>query len=255
MKLKALVIEDSRLARQGLVRMLGQFEDTIEVMGQAENAAQALLLIDQLQPDLLFLDIHMPGDSGLALLEQLPPDRPMPRIIFTTAYSDYAIRSFDFNTVDYLLKPISPQRLAQAIAKLATARPAPEAGAEEEDEGLDPTPKPRLEPGSKIFIKDGEHCHLIALEDILYLESCKNYVRVFFGAGKSAYVKKALGQIEQRLPSQHFFRASRQYIVNLQAISGIAETIREGYEITMSDHKKLEISRRQALELKDLLSF
>lgn len=258
MKLKALVIEDSRLARQGLVRMLEQFEDRIEVLGQAENAAQALDLIAQLQPDLLFLDIHLPGDSGIALLEQLPPDRPMPRIIFTTAYSDYAIRSFDFNTVDYLLKPISPQRLAQAIAKLALANPVQEAVAEDESEaidGADERPKPKLELGSKIFIKDGERCHLIALEDIVCLESCKNYVRVFFGAGQSAYVKRSLNQIEQRLPCPPFFRASRQYIVNLQAIRGIAETIREGYEITMSDHRKLEISRRQALELKELLSF
>ncbi len=277
MKLKALVIEDSRLARQGLVRMLQAFADQIEVLGQAENAAQALQLIEQLRPDVLFLDIHLPGDSGMALLAQLPAERAMPRIIFTTAYSDYAIRSFDFNTVDYLLKPISPQRLAQAMAKLtaapiapATSRSdafdSPDAGdagdASDSIKPNDPSEdepeaqlKPKLELSSKIFIKDGERCHLIALEEIVCLESCKNYARVFFGAQQSAYVKRSLNQIEQRLPSPPFFRASRQYIVNLQAIRSIAETIREGYEITMSDHRKLEISRRQALALKDLLSF
>jgi two-component system LytT family response regulator len=264
MKHKALVIEDSRLAREGLVRMLGQFGEQIELLGQAENAEQAQELIERLQPDLLFLDIHMPGGSGIELLGRLDPALPMPRIIFTTAYSDYAIRSFDFNTVDYLLKPISPQRLAQAIAKLGGRAAEDERQAEEgSDSDSDNSSsssssdgdKPRLALQSKIFIKDGEQCHLIGLEQIRYIESCKNYVRVFFGAGQSAYVKKSLSQIEQRLPTQLFFRASRQYIVNLQAINAITETLREGYEITMNDHKKLEISRRHALELKDLLSF
>jgi two-component system LytT family response regulator len=247
-KLRALVIEDSRLAREGLVRMLGTFAEQIEVLGQADNADNARILIEQLRPDLLFLDIHMPGDSGFELLEKLDYT---PRIVFTTAFSEHAIRSFDFNTVDYLLKPISPLRLAQAVAKL-TSEPDTEAAPALET-------KPVLDLSSKIFIKDGDHCHLVALPSILYIESCKNYVRVFFtqpaGETKNAYVKKSLNQVEDRLPAQLFFRASRQHLVNLQAIKGIAESIRDGFEITMIDGKRLEVSRRNAAELKELLSF
>ncbi|MCV2360079.1 LytTR family DNA-binding domain-containing protein [Paucibacter sp. TC2R-5] len=250
-KQRALVIEDSRLAREGLVRMLGAFTEQIEVLGQADNAENARVLIEELRPDLLFLDIHMPGDSGFELLEKLAYT---PRIVFTTAFSEHAIRSFDFNTVDYLLKPISPLRLAQAVAKLSAEPELAQTGPEAETE-----PKPVLDLNSKIFIKDGDHCHLLALPSILYIESCKNYVRVFFtqpaGETKSAYVKKSLNQIEERLPTQLFFRASRQHLVNLQAIKGIAESIREGFEITMIDGKRLEVSRRNAAELKELLSF
>jgi len=247
-RLGTLVIEDSRLAREGLVRMLAEFGDQIDVLGQADNAENALVLIEQLRPDLLFLDIHMPGEDGFALLERLDYT---PRIIFTTAYSEYAIRSFEFNTVDYLLKPISPLRLAQALAKLS---------GDQDKEPDSHNAKRLLDINSKIFIKDGDHCYLVALSSILYIESCKNYVRAFFpdGAGgtiKNAYVKKSMNQIEERLPRTVFFRASRQYLVNLQAIRSIEESISEGFEVTMLDGKRLEISRRNAGKLKDLLSF
>lgn len=247
-RIRALVIEDSRLAREGLVRMLAEFGDQIDVLGQAGDAENAFVLIEQLRPELLFLDIHMPGQDGFALLEKLDYT---PRIVFTTAYSEYAIRSFDFNTVDYLLKPISPQRLALALAKLSGDQDSKPGSA---------SAKPSLDINSKIFIKDGDHCYLVALSSIVYIESCKNYVRAFFpdGAGgtiRNAYVKKSMNQIEERLPATVFFRASRQYLVNLQAIRSIEESISEGFEVTMLDGKRLEISRRNAGRLKDLLSF
>jgi two-component system LytT family response regulator len=248
LRIRTVVVEDSRLAREGLVRMLAEFGDQIDVLGQADNAENAFVLIEQLRPELLFLDIHMPGEDGFGLLERLDYT---PRIVFTTAYSEHAIRSFDFNTVDYLLKPISPLRLAQALSKLSS---------EPESEPDSTEIKPTLDINSKIFIKDGDHCHLVALSSILYIESCKNYVRAYFpgsagGTIKNAYVKKSMNQIEERLPRAVFFRASRQYMVNLQAIRSIEESISEGFEVTMLDGKRLEISRRNAGKLKDLLSF
>lgn len=236
--MKALVVEDSRLAREGLVRMLTAFPE-IEVVGAADHPSTALELIKQTAPDVLFLDIHMPGETGFDLLEKL---EEIPKIIFTTAYSEYAIRSFDFDTVDYLLKPISHERLAQAIQKLLAKQTETEE-----------TKKSPLEIHSRIFVKDGEHCHLIALGSITYIESCKNYVQIFF-AGKRAYIKKTMNSIEERLPKQYFFRASRQHIVNLQAIRNIEESMQLGYLVTLSDGKVLEISRRNAMELKDMLS-
>lgn len=243
--MKAIVVEDSRLAREGLVRMLKDFP-AIEVIGQADHPATALALIQQLHPDVLFLDIHMPGESGFDLLEKLDYT---PRIIFTTAYSDYAIRSFDYNTVDYLLKPISQERLAQAINKLSEKPDIDEADKDEPT-----TKKEVLDIQSKIFVKDGDRCFLISLDSIQYIESNKNYVQIFFD-NKKAYVKKSLNSIEDRLPKKFFFRASRQHIVNLQAISQIEESMSDGYKVTMADGKVLEISRRNAAELKELLSF
>lgn len=241
--MRAIVVEDSRLAREGLVRMLGEFPE-IEVVGQADHPDTALALIGETRPDVIFLDIHMPGASGFDLLAALDY---LPRIVFTTAYSEYAIRSFDYNTVDYLLKPISQERLEIAVRKLAIA---PQDGA---DDAAEP-PRPPLDISSKIFVKDGERCHLVTLSSIRYIESCKNYVRIFFGDDK-AYVKKSMNSIEERLPSRYFFRANRQCIVNLQEIRSIEESISLGYDVTMNDGKVIEISRRNASELKDLLSF
>lgn len=238
--MRAIVVEDSRLAREGLVRMLGSFEE-IDVVGQADHPSSALVLINEHRPDVLFLDIHMPGESGFDLLEKLDY---MPRIVFTTAHSEYAVRSFDYRTIDYLLKPISRQRLATAIARLK--------GADEVE--VDVVRPAVLEISSRMFVKDGDRCHLVTLESIRYIESCKNHVRLFFD-DQRAFVKKSLGNIEDRLPRKYFFRASRQYIVNLQAISSIEESIADGYTITMEDGKEIEVSRRNAAELKEMLSF
>lgn len=236
--MKAVVIEDSRLAREGLLRMLAEF-DAIEVVGSADHPATALVLINTHRPDVLFLDIHMPGESGFELLDKLDY---APRVVFTTAYSEYAYRSFDYNPVDYLLKPISQERLGDAIDKLSPRGLVDAASSEP------------LEITSKMFIKDGDDCHLVTLGSIRYFESCKNYVIVFFDEQK-AFVKKSLNTVETRLPKRHFFRASRQYIVNLNAIVAIDEGIGDGYELTMSDGKVLEVSRRNASELKKRLSF
>lgn len=254
--MKAIVVEDSRLAREGLINMLRSFAE-LQVVGEADHPASALKLIQELKPEVIFLDIHMPGESGFDLLEKLDY---MPRIIFTTAYSEYAIRSFDYHAVDYLLKPISQERLALAIHKLT-------AGVNYDNGNYDSSnqdsnnhqsvgndSKPPLDINSQIFIKDGEKCHLVVLNSIRYFESCKNYVRLFFNE-HNAFIKKSLNQVEERLPTKYFFRVNRQYIVNLQAIASIEESIGDGYEITMDDGKQIEISRRNAQELKELLSF
>lgn len=263
--IRALVVEDSRLAREGLVRMLAAHPQ-IEVVGQAGDIEAALQLAREQRPELIFLDIHLPGGNAFELLEQLDE---LPRLIFTTAYADYAIRSFDYDTVDYLLKPISEQRLAQAITKLrqAAARSAEpvdgadvdaDADVEAEAEAEVGQSLPALEIDSKIFLKDGERCHLIALRSVRYIESCKNYVQLVFGEGQAAsqraYLKKTMNAVEARLPRGHFFRASRTLIVNLHATAKIEPSAGDGYLLTMVDGQRLEISRRQAGELKALLS-
>lgn len=241
--LKALVVEDSRLAREGLVRMLAAHPE-IELVGQTESADSARALIAAHHPDVLFLDIHLPGDSGFDLLAQLDH---APRVIFTTAYADHAIRSFEHDTVDYLLKPISAERLARAVAKLVAA-------AEPERPTTAPPP---LEYDSRLFIKDSETCHLVAVQAIRSIDSCKNYVQVFFAGPQgpaSAYVKRSLESVEQRLPPGRFFRANRKTVVNLQAITRIEETLKDGYCLTLDDGRMVEISRRNAVSLREQLS-
>lgn len=253
--MKAIVVEDSRLAREGLVRMLKDYPE-LTVVGQADHAGSALTLVDETHPDVIFLDIHMPGGTGFELLEKLSY---LPQIIFTTAYSEHAIRSFDFNTIDYLLKPISKERLTIAVNKLLARTNSNNNDTDTEDEtqsddDKNQTVKDPLEGHSKLLVKDGDHCFLIRLDTIRYIESQKNYVQLFFENNK-AFVKKSLNSIEARLPKSIFFRANRQFIVNLQEIRRIEESISDGFVVTMSDGKELEISRRNAIELKELLSF
>lgn len=235
--MKAMVIDDSRLARSGLIGMLAQFPG-IEVVGEADHPDSALPLIAALRPDVLFLDIQMAGADAFDLLAQLAE---CPRIVFTTAYAEYAVRSFDYDTVDYLLKPVSHERLAQAVGRLLQqAAPAAIAA------------RP-LDERSKIFIKDGGRCHLVSLASIRCIESCRNYVQVYFD-DTHAYVKKPLAEVAERLPEHMFFRASRQHVVNLNAIALIEEADSGGYMVVLDNGKKLEISRRSAAELKETMS-
>jgi len=237
--MRAFVVEDSRLARAGLIRMLAAHAD-IEVVGEADHPDSALPLIHATRPDVLFLDIQMAGADAFDLLARLDTD---PQIVFTTAHAQYAVRSFEFDTVDYLLKPISQERLAQAIRKLALRGAGTPA---------EPARAP-LDADSRIFIKDGERCHMVPLAAIRCFESCKNHVQVYFGT-QHAYVKKSLNSVEERLPGTMFLRVSRQHIVNLASIAAIEESIGLGYLVTLDNGKKIEISRRNAAHLKETLS-
>lgn len=237
--MKAVVVEDSRLARTGLVRMLAGFPG-IEVVGEADHPDSALPLIEATRPDVLFLDIQMAGADAFDLLARLDEQ---PCIVFTTAHAEYAIRSFDFDTVDYLLKPVSVERLGQALRKLE-ARALP---------GGAVALKAPLEESSRIFIRDGERCHMVDLASIRCFETCGNQVQVYF-ANQHAYIRKTLNAVEERLPSNMFFRVNRQQVVNLRAIAAMAESMSGGYMVTLDNGKKLEVSRRHAAQLRDLLS-
>ena len=241
--MKALVIDDSRLARAGLVGMLARFP-AIDVVGEADHPDTALPLIEALRPDVLFLDIQMAGADAFDLLSRLDD---CPRIVFTTAYSEYAVRSFDYEPVDYLLKPISEERLAQAVGRLV--RPS----AVRKEAYAATLGKTLLDERSKIFIKDGARCHLVSLASIRCIESCKNYVQVYFH-DTHAYIKKPLAEVAERLPGRLFFRASRQHIVNLNFIEILEEAASGGYLVVLDNGKKLEISRRSWAKLKETMS-
>ncbi len=239
--IKAVIVEDSRLARNELKELLKKHADII-LLGEAENVDKGIELIEATQPDLLFLDINMPEKDGFELLEMLDE---VPITIFTTAFDEYAIKSFEYNALDYLLKPINQKRFDLAILK---AKKLLEGNSESSAEGKQLTEK------SQIFIKDGEKCWLVRIGEISHFEIVGNYSRVFF-AQESPLLYKSLNQIEEKLPESQFFRANRQQIVNTNFINQVVPWFNGKLKLTMKNGDEIEVSRRQSYLFKDKMSF
>jgi len=237
---RALIIDDERLARNELRRLLKEFPD-IQIVGEASNAQEGLEQIESLEPDLLFLDIQMPDKTGFELLEMLDK---VPAVIFTTAYDEYALKAFEFNALDYLMKPIEPRRLADALHKLRQ---------QEEKEKQQLLGRGVLSENDQVFVKDGECCWFVKLHDIRLFESAGNYARVYFGTNKPL-ILKSLNALEERLDPRVFFRANRKHIVNLRHIEKIDPYFNGGLLLEMRGGEKIEVSRRQAVKFKEMMS-
>lgn len=237
-KISAVIVEDSRLARNELKELI-KVHPEIEIVGEAENVDLAYTLIMEKQPDLLFLDINMPEKDGFELLEML--DR-FPITIFTTAFDEYAIKSFEYNALDYLLKPINARRFAQAIEK-ATKNLSEKLEKNNE----------KLTSSNQIFIKDGEKCWLVKIADIYLFEVDGNYTKIFF-QNEKATISKSLNQIEEKLPTATFFRANRNQIINLEYIAKIDPWFSGNLLVHLSKDQKVEISRRQTNKFKERMS-
>ncbi len=241
-RLKAVIVEDSRLARNELKELIKEHEE-ITLIGEAENVDDGFELITKLNPDLLFLDIHMPGKDGFELLEMLDH---VPTIVFTTAYDEYAIKSFEYNAFDYLLKPINPIRFAKTIEKIIEQHG--KAIVEKED-----TLETELSPDKQIFIKEGERCWLVKIKDITMFEIVGNYTRVFFENNRPL-IYKSLVQIEEKLPEVLFFRANRQQIINTNHVKKVVAWFNGKLKVEMQSGEEIEISRRQSYIFKERLS-
>jgi two-component system, LytTR family, response regulator len=236
--MKAIIIDDERLARQELKNLLAEYKD-VEIIAECASAADGKQKIEELKPDVVFLDINMPGKTGLELVEEISA---LPDVVFVTAYDEHAIRAFELNAFDYLLKPVQPQRLAETIKKLSLK----EGSTGKENTSL-------LTDTDQVFIKDGEKCWLIKVNDIRLFESEGNYVRVYFDSFKPL-ILRSLNNLEQRLSEKTFFRASRKHIINLDYIASIETWFNGGLMVKMKDQKEIEISRRQAVRLKEMMS-
>lgn len=246
MSLKAIIIDDERLARMELRRMLQDFPE-IEVVDEAANVDEGLARIESHNPDLIFLDIQMPGKTGFDLLSEL--DRA-PQVIFTTAYDEYALKAFEVNALDYLLKPIEPKRLADAVHKLHNGD-----GNGNGHAHLAPCSENRslLSEHDQVFVKDGERCWFVKLSDIRLFESVGNYAKVFFGNNKPL-ILKSLNALEERLDEKVFFRANRKHIVNLRLIDKIEPYFNGGLLLELKGGEKVEVSRRQTVKFKEMMS-
>lgn len=235
--MNAIIVDDERLARKELQSLLAQFPE-IKIIAECNNADDAIIEIDKLKPDLIFLDIHMPGKDGFGVLEEL---EHMPQVIFVTAYDEYAIKAFEINALDYLLKPIQPERLEESIKKLDTTPITPIS-----DEN-------KLGENELVFVKDGDRCWFVKLADVPMFESEGNYVRVYFD-GNKPLILKSLNNLANKLDERHFFRANRKFIINLNWIASIENWFNGGLKVKLKNGEEVEISRRQASKLKDLKS-
>ncbi len=236
--MKAILIDDERLARQELKNLLALHKD-IEIVAECSDAVQAKEKINELKPDIIFCDIQMPGKSGLELVEEISGAID---VVFITAHDEHAIKAFELNAFDYLLKPVQADRLAETIKKLSIKESATKI-----DNNSPLTEK------DMVFIKDGEKCWFVRLSDIRLFESEGNYVRVYFENFRPL-ILRSLNSLETRLDEKQFFRASRKHMINLSYIVSVEAWFNGGLNVKLKDSKEIEISRRQAVKLKDMMS-
>ena len=241
--MRAIIIDDERLARAELRKLLQDFPE-VEVVDEAANADEGIAKIESLNPDLIFLDIQMPGKTGFDMLSSLEKS---PNVIFTTAYDEYALKAFEVNALDYLLKPVEPKRLADAIQKLHFIE------AKEPVSNGENVNRSMLTENDQVFVKDGERCWFVKLNDIRLFESVGNYAKVFFGNNKPL-ILKSLNALEERLDEKIFFRSNRKHIVNLRMIEKIEPYFNGGLLLELKGGEKIEVSRRQTVKFKEMMS-
>lgn len=243
--MKAIIIDDERLARAEMQNLLSEYKD-LEIVAEAKNAEEGIELIKEHKPDVIFCDVQMPGMNGFEMVKKL---EEIPKVVFVTAFDEHAIKAFEVNALDYLLKPVDPDRLNETVEKLLKL--------DDEDYGNNTQIYDRkeriLNTEDKVFIKDGEKCFFIPLKEVRYFESKGNYVKVYFGKNKPM-ILRSLNSLEDRLNPEQFFRANRKFIVNLDYITHIENWFNGGLQITLLEEEKIEISRRQAIKFKDVMS-
>lgn len=242
MAIKAIIIDDERLARNELKKLL-QVHPEIEIIEEAANVDDGIEKIESMNPELIFLDIQMPSKTGFDLLTEV---ERAPKVIFTTAYDEYAIKAFEVNALDYLQKPIEPKRLSDAIHKLQMEIQKEKAGLQQGNRGP-------LTEEDQVFVKDGERCWFVKLSEIRLFESVGNYAKVFFGTNKPL-ILKSLNALEERLDDRVFFRANRKHIINLRWIEKIEPYFNGGLLVDLKGGEKIEVSRRQTVKFKEMMS-
>jgi len=240
--MRAIIIDDERLARKELTNLLKDYNE-IEIIAEAINVDDAFEKINTLDPELLFLDIQMPGKTGFDLLEMLDS---VPNVIFTTAYDEYALKAFEVNALDYLLKPIQPERLGESIGKLL--RKQHDLPRHSTDERIR-----KLGIDDQVFVKDGDKCWFVKLADVRLFESDGNYIKVYFDHFKPM-IHKSLNALDERLDDRTFFRASRKHIINLRWVEKIEPWFNGGLLVQLKGGDRIEVSRRQSSKFKEMMS-
>lgn len=238
--MRAVIADDERLARQELKSMLATYPG-IEIVGECADAKSAIETINSVRPDVVFLDIQMPGKNGFEVLEEVTF---VPEVIFVTAHDEFALKAFEVNALDYLLKPVQGARLSDAIKKVGDRIRDQQTAGEKANV---------LGESDQVFVKDGEKCWFVKLGDVRLFESEGNYVRLFFG-NQRPLILRSLNYLDERLNHKTFFRASRKHIINLQWVENIESWFNGGLLVKLKGGETVEISRRQAVKLKEMMS-
>jgi len=237
-QLKALIVDDERLARKDLISLLKPY-DQVTVVGEADSVPAAVKAIHRLNPDVVFLDIQMPGDSGFDLLDKVDLEA---HIIFVTAYDEYAIRAFEVNALDYLLKPVHPDRLAKAMERLGDREPA------------QPARVRNLDYDDRLFVMLGQHFKFLKVDSILNIKAAGDYSEIQTADGAKGLVLKSMKEWETRLPARHFLRIHRSTIINMEFIDKVEEWFNYSFKVYLKGvEEPYVISRRYATRLKDKL--
>lgn len=244
---KTIIIDDERLARAELKSILNEYTE-IDVIDEAQNGDEGIEKIKSLQPDLIFLDVNMPGMTGFEMLKKLDS---IPHVIFVTAYDEFALKAFEVNALNYILKPVDVDRLNETIEKLKLME---DLDFQSDSENTVERNKEKLNTSDKVFIKDGEKCYFVKLADVRMLESEGNYVKVHFGSNRPL-ILRSLNSFEEKLDPNCFFRANRKFIINLDWVEKVENWFNGGLRVELSTGDKVDISRRQAIRFKEMLSF
>ena len=235
--MKAIIVDDERLARKELMSLLASHPE-IEIVDEAANPDEAVEKIEKHDPDVVFLDIQMPGKTGFEMLEGM---ERVPQVIFTTAYDEFALKAFEYNALDYLLKPIQPERLSESLNKVSIKASKKQS----KDQ--------KLSSNDQVFVKDGDKCWFVKLEDVRLFESDGNYIKVYFDKFKPM-IHKSLNALDERLDDRHFFRASRKHIINLGWVESIDTWFNGGLLVQLKGGEKIEVSRRQSARFREMMS-
>ncbi len=261
-KISVLIVDDEPLAREGVEALLAP-DPEVQVVGTAGDGQSALTAIRHLRPDLVFLDVQMPKRSGFEVLAELKASE-RPRVIFVTAYDEYALRAFEFYAVDYLLKPLQEGRFAAALARAKSELHR----SESEDigrrlnqllahlRGLENErvpPPPAAEAPDRLVVKAGSDHHFIRLADILWIESQGDFVKIH-ATGPARLMRETLQSLQRRLDEARFLRIHRSFVVNVDHVRQVTPALYGDYSVLMSDGSKLRLSRNYRKALKTLLS-
>lgn len=238
--LRVLIVDDARLARQELRTLLSALP-WVQCVGEADDVPAAREAIAALAPDLVLLDVQMPSGTGFDVLDGL---ERVPSVVFVTAYDTYAVRAFRANALDYLVKPVEAPRLLEALER---ARHHAVLDTEP------PTVHGTLGAQDQVFVREGERCWFVSIAEIRRLVVDGNYTRLWF-RDQNALLARSLSALEARLPSDLFFRANRNTLVNLRRIRAVTPSIGDGYDLALDDGSEVEVSRRQARELRERMA-
>lgn len=246
-KIKVIIVDDEKLARDIVKNYLSKY-DNVKLLAECSNGFEALKQISELKPDLVFLDIQMPKITGFELLEIL--DEP-PVIIFTTAFDQYALKAFEVNATDYLLKPFSEERFEEAMQK-AFKLISNKADADKKIEDLVKHIEKKDEFIDRIVVKTGQKISIVPTEDIRYIEAQDDYTMLYTEKG-NLLKQKTMKYFEENLDPNHFLRIHRSYFVKINLIKQIELIDKESYRVVLHDGVKLPVSKTGYQKLKELV--